>query len=85
MLINVNGSTQQVTKVIQGTEAARAQIERDFLQVNIGKGCAVQMPESAWSHLIKGGAVAISGTQYSHLRTCTGNKILPPENNKGWV
>ena len=68
MFINVDGKQSKVTRVIEGREAAMAQISPDHLQVNIDNASGVQMPVSAWKHLKNGGAVHVSGRRYSDLK-----------------
>tara|TARA_R110000824_G_scaffold72708_2_gene185432 strand:- start:95 stop:322 length:228 start_codon:yes stop_codon:yes gene_type:complete len=68
MIINVDGKQSKVTRVIEGREAAMAQIYPDHLQLHIDNASGVQMPVSAWEHLKNGGAVTVSGRRYSDLK-----------------
>ena len=68
MLIDVNGKQETITEVISGIAARRAQISTNHLQININNATGIQMPESAFNHLLNGGAVTVSGNRYSNLK-----------------
>ena len=67
MYIKVDGEQRVITAVIEGKMARAAQIAPNHLQINIDDSMGVQLSESDWKHLKRGGSISTSGHRFSDL------------------